>query len=1131
MNPSLIKNENIQEIKPVKIKTIFAEHSIKSSITFPCFKEFNNNINLTFLLFKFHNYFDGLIGLDTLLQMRMTINFDDYTLSSNFFNISILFKPNYMSKIYKLPPKCKMIVSLPVDFEKGDIFIKNTEINKNVVVSEGLYKSHNWHALVEISNLSDIDQTIVLEQPIKVCPLKQNIFEVYNFSINTIGNQNLLENKLSKSLRLNHLNMEEQTAILNLCTNYKDIFFQPDSKLSFTNEITHKIQTKNDIPIYSKSYRYPFIHKVEVQNQIREMISNGIIRPSYSPWSSPIWIVPKKQDSSGKQKWRLVIDYRKLNENTIDDRYPIPNINDILDKLGKCNYFSTIDLASGFHQIEINKNDIPKTAFSVENGHYEFLRMPFGLKNAPSTFQRVMDNVLHDLQGNICLVYMDDIIIYSTSLQEHINHIKLVFERLRNANLKIQIDKSQFLQKEVAFLGHIVTPQGIKPNPDKLRAIKEFPLPKTTREIKSFLGLLGYYRKFIKNFSQITKPFTECLKKGNFIKIDDNYISCFEFCKNLLCNDPILQFPDFEKPFVLTTDASNHALGAILSQGPIGSDLPISYASRTLTSTEQNYSTIEKELLAIVWATKYFRPYLFGHKFKIVTDHKPLTWLFSLKEPNSKLVRWRLKLEEFDYEIVYKKGTENSNADSLSRIKIFNTETMHSAEENLHDGIPISEKPLNSFSNQIILDHTDLRYNQKVNLKIIFSSKKRYIIRRNDLQNLNSIKNIFQKLLVPKKTFAIYTDDETFKVVQTAYTNYFSNGNFKLVRTRFKVEDIENIDQQEELIRQYHDKSIHRGIEETTKHLQRTHYFPRMKELITKIINNCEICAENKYERQKNDVKFEISETPKKPLEIVHIDIYNLKNKNILTIIDKFSKFAAAYILTSRNSISIIESLRDFFSHHGIPGKIISDNAQEFLSSVFTDFLKLHNINHHKTCAKNSTGNSPIERFHSTLTELARIIYHQNPSKTLKTVVDESLLAYNNSIHSATNMTPFELLNGHYNPPNLNLPQNNFNSQQDYIQLQRENYEKLRNIIHQKCLKFKEKNINKLNISRNDPLNFSPSENILEHENRRNKIAPRFLKHKIKRNNKITVITNKRKVHKQKIKPKRKFLGTPISNA
>lgn len=562
----------------------------------------------------------------------------------------------------------------------------------------------------------------MLEQPIKVEKLDNN-FECNNFSIQS-NNHESKSLELKHLIRTDHLNSEENKTIISICNEFEDIFYRDGHNLTFANQIKHAIKTKDEIPIYTKSYRYPEVHRLEIKSQITKLLDQGIIRASYSPWSAPIWIVPKKKDASGKIKWRLVVDYRKLNEKTMDDRYPIPNITEILDKLGKSLYFSTIDLASGFHQIEVNPKDIPKTAFTVENGHYEYVRMPFSLKNAPSTFQRIMDNVLRELGGKCCLYYMDDIIVYSTSLQEHEDNLRSVFKKLQKANLKVQLDKCEFMHKEIAFLGHIISTEGVKPNPDKIKAIKNFPISTTEKQIKSFLGLLGYYRKFINNFAKITKPLTECLRKGNKIKVDSKYKECLENCKNLLCNEPILQYPDFSKPFVLTTDASNVALGAVLSQGVIGSDKPVCYASRTLNKSEQNYSTIEKELLGIVWATKYFRPYLYGRKFEIVTDHKPLTWLMSLKEPNSKLVRWRLKLEEYDYDVVYKKGKLNSNADALSRIEINinestneslinhvddlgnldDIETIHSADENLDDGIPISESVLNSFNYQIIFE-------------------------------------------------------------------------------------------------------------------------------------------------------------------------------------------------------------------------------------------------------------------------------------------------------------------------------------------------------------------------------------------------------------------------------------------
>lgn len=346
-----------------------------------------------------------------------------------------------------------------------------------------------------------------------------------------------------------------------MCKQYSDIFYYENTDLSFTNAVKHSIRTKDDIPIFTRSFRHPESMRTEIASQISKLLENKIIRPSISPYSSPVWIVPKKMDASGKRKYRMVIDYRKLNENTIEDKYPLPRIDEILDNLGRCTYFTTLDLAQGFHQIEVDSDSIEKTAFTIGNGHYEYVRMPFGLKNAPSTFQRVMDNVLREHLHRICFVYMDDIVIFSKSLQEHQQHIKLIFDKLRQYNLKVQLDKSEFACKTVKFLGHVITDKGIRPNPDKIEAIRKFPIPKTTKEIKAFTGLIGYYRRFISNFAKIIHPMTKCLKKGSKIDINNpEYINAFEKCKTLITNAPILQYPDFSKPFSLTTDASNVAI-------------------------------------------------------------------------------------------------------------------------------------------------------------------------------------------------------------------------------------------------------------------------------------------------------------------------------------------------------------------------------------------------------------------------------------------------------------------------------------------------------------------------------------------------------------------------------------------
>ncbi|XP_055390591.1 uncharacterized protein LOC129619374 [Condylostylus longicornis] len=334
-------------------------------------------------------------------------------------------------------------------------------------------------------------------------------------------------------------------------------------------------------------YRYPQIHEKEISKQISDILKQGIIKKNNSPYNSPLWIVPKKADNSGQKKWRIVIDYRKLNEVTVDDKFPIPNIETILDKLDRAQYFTTLDIAKGFHQILVREEDRKKTAFSTPQGHYEYIRMPFGLKTAPET----------------------------------------------------------------EYLGHILTPEEVRPNPKKIEDIRKLKLPETQKLIKSFLGMSDYYRKFIRDYAKVAQPITQCLKKNVKVDTNDsNYINSFEKLKKLVTETPILKYPDFNKKFKLVTNASQYAIGAVLQQD----SHPVCFVSRTLNEHERKYSATEKELLAIVWSTNYFRPYLYGVKFDLLTDHQPSKWLHSKtqgKDLNPRLYRWLLKLGKYNINI------------------------------------------------------------------------------------------------------------------------------------------------------------------------------------------------------------------------------------------------------------------------------------------------------------------------------------------------------------------------------------------------------------------------------------------------------------------------------------------------
>lgn len=1163
---------------------------------------------MKFYIFKFHHFFDGLIGYETLKDMNVKLDLQKYVLSTPDAELPL---SHYESKskllFYAQVEPCSVeTFKIPVNVQNGDIIIIDTKILK-CKIPACVTTAINGYATVEIQNLSDEIQDIQLFEPIPVESCHSTNFEIYNVSIESTPNEFNNRNEITNLIRTSHMNVEEKYHIEKLCRSFTDIFHRENSPLTFTNQVKHRIKTVDESPVYTKSYRYPFIHKPEVERQINDMLKQGIIRPSDSPWSSPIWVVPKKLDASGKRKWRICVDYRKINDRTIDDKYPIPHISDILDKLGRCQYFSTLDLASGFHQIEMHPDDVKKTAFNVENGHYEYLRMPFGLKNAPATFQRVMDNVLKDLQNKICLVYMDDIIVFSTSLQEHIVNLKKVFEKLRENNLKVQLDKSEFLRKEVAFLGHIITPDGIKPNPDKIKAILHYPIPKTTKEIKAFLGLLGYYRKFIPNFAKLTKPFTSCLRKGATINVNDPiYIKTFEDCKVILTNEPLLQYPDFSKEFNLTTDASNFAIGCVLSQGPIGQDKPIAYASRTLNPAEQNYSVIEKELLAIVWGTRYFRPYLFGRKFKIITDHQPLQWLMNLKEPNSRLVRWRLKLEEFEYDIIYKKGKKNTNADALSRIELnvnetsgnkqisesssdsdpdelpilrymrkYNKnptldesepgpstkpsdeteiasdnqsiigqvdseddddgETVHTSAEDPILSVNITEKPINYFLCQIVVTKVDA--NPRMEIKKVFKTpvnRTRWYLYVTDESFEAQIIEHLKQYGEPKRQYVYYfqndENDTLFKQMCNFIPQTFKYSSYKLLKSNKILIDVTKEEEQKSLIKTQHEGlTNHRGIKETIDQLRTKYYWPKMNDDTRKFINNCAICQQIKYERHPPLIKLQLTPTPKKPFETVHVDTFKFGNVVALTICDSFSKFGQAFILPTLSALHVYQSLIQFVSNYKIPENIVSDNGTEFNQSLIKDFSKLYKINWHYTMPLNPNSNAIVERFHSTLLEHLRTLNLTNPDLNSVEKLNLAILGYNNSIHSVTKQKPIDLIFGHLQlkePIDIDNDALLINNQ---VNEHKSSMQKLYKEIYQKTSENKQKVISKLNENRKDPPVIQPGAIAYRRlTDRQAKINPLYTPEHILQSNDLTVTTAQNTYHKQIFKNPRKLTQNPV---
>ena len=400
--------------------------------------------------------------------------------------------------------------------------------------------------------------------------------------------------------------------------------------------------------------------------QVQQMLANNVIRPSNSPWASPVVMVRKKDGSL-----RFCVDFRQLNAATVKDAHPLPRIDDLLDTLHGARWFSTLDLKSGYWQVPITESDKAKTAFRTSSGQlYEFNQVPFGLCNAPATFSRLMDRVLAGLHWETCLFYLDDIIVFSSTWEEHLARLRQVFERLRHAKLKLGADKCTFAAKEVSYLGHRVTEEGLLPDSSLLAAIREIPPPKTATEVCSFLGLVGYYRRYVKGFAAIAGPLHALTRKDAVFHWSAECQAAFDQLKHLMTTSPITAFPDFSQAFRLYTDASTSGLGAILAQVWDGKERIICCASLALNQTEKAYPATKLECLAIIWAVAKFRPYLMAMPFEVYTDHYALQWLKTIRTGSALLHRWSAALEEYDFTVHHRPGKAQSHVDGLSWLPV-----------------------------------------------------------------------------------------------------------------------------------------------------------------------------------------------------------------------------------------------------------------------------------------------------------------------------------------------------------------------------------------------------------------------------------------------------------------------------
>eukprot|EP01116_Phalansterium_solitarium_P005967 TRINITY_DN1828_c0_g1_i11.p1 TRINITY_DN1828_c0_g1~~TRINITY_DN1828_c0_g1_i11.p1 ORF type:complete len:724 (+),score=101.60 TRINITY_DN1828_c0_g1_i11:2055-4226(+) len=470
----------------------------------------------------------------------------------------------------------------------------------------------------------------------------------------------VLETLKMPSKELNAPN-EKMRALLE---EYKDVFPDELPGMPPPREVDHRIDLQaNAEPTCRAPYRLAPQELEELKKQLDDLLSKGLIRPSTSPFGAPVLFVKKKDGTM-----RMCIDYRALNNNTIKNRYPLPRIEDLLDQLAGARYFSKIDLRSGYHQIRIASGDEYKTAFRTRYGHFEFTVLPFGLTNAPPTFMRLMNDILRPYLDDFVEAFLDDVLIFSKTADEHLRHVRLVLDKLREHKLYAKASKCEFFKETIEFLGHHISAAGVQPLASKVSAVTDWPTPTGVPELRSFLGLANYYRRFVRGYATLASPLTDLLRAGKKFEWSATHQEAFDLLKRRLTEAPTLAVPTGTGTFLVRTDASDFGTGATLEEVSMdGTKQVIAYHSRRLLPAEQNYSAYDRELLAIVDALKAWRHYLGNRRFQLVTDHHTLRFLNTKATVNRREARWLEQLAEFDFEVIYKPGSTNQAADALSR--------------------------------------------------------------------------------------------------------------------------------------------------------------------------------------------------------------------------------------------------------------------------------------------------------------------------------------------------------------------------------------------------------------------------------------------------------------------------------
>ncbi|XP_024146840.2 uncharacterized protein LOC112157953 [Oryzias melastigma] len=824
--------------------------------------------------------------------------------------------------------------------------------------------------------------------------------------------------------------------------NRPNVFSLDEWDVGLAKDVENKIRLSDSTPFRERSRRLAPADIDDVWKHLQQLIQAGVIKESRSPYASPIVVVRKKNGSI-----RMCVDYRTLNRRTIPDQYTTPRVDDALDCLNGSKWFSVLDLRSGYYQIAMSEDDKEKTAFICPLGFYQFERMPQGITGAPATFQRLMEKAVGDMHLLQVIVYLDDIIVFGKTLEEHEQRLLKVLDRLEEYGLKVSIDKCQFCQSQVKYVGHIVSEKGIATDPEKVAAVKNWPEPTDLKSLRSFLGFCGYYRRFIANYSSIVRPLTE-LTKGypstqkskkklpkdhpkTYLKPSEPFKehwdeACHKAFKTIidrLINAPVLAFADPSKPYILHVDASMNGLGAVLNQEYPEGLKPVAFASRKLSESERNYPVHQLEFLALKWAVvEKFHDYLYGARFTVRTDNNPLTYVLTTAKLNAVGHRWLAALATYDFNIQYRPGRHNIDADLLSR-QYSNLEQWTDVPQSAIKAICKHETTTSfRFADQLGIPPTAIpeayAFPVSMNTQSYDQLSSKEIQVAHDLDPVIGI--IKQAIHKNDQTVSVKTDSpDTALLWREKSKLHLKDGLlYRMRKTSSGVENKQLILPERyrtSVMKSLHDECGHLGVEKTSELLKDRFYWPRMNTDIEQYIKTCGRCVSRKTLPQRSSPLNQI--TSNGPLDLVCIDFLQIEPDskgiaNVLIITDHFTRYAQAFPTKDQKSITVAKVLWEkYFVHYELPARIHSDQGRDFESRLIKDLLSMLGIRKSQTSPYHPQGEAQPERFNRTLLSMLgtlESVKKQNWSQHISQLVH----AYNCSKNESTGYSPYFLMFG-----------------------------------------------------------------------------------------------------------------------